>query len=115
MRFYSDVINEHKGDQKVQLSTTNKMLHRNTKTCIRPAALTKKNSDGLADFFIGKITKIFSELIINTVSDPNLHTVGPMKMFSELTPVTEQQLAKLICTTASKSCSLDPAVVFKCL
>jgi len=60
-------------------------------------ALTKKNADGLADFFIGKITKILSELIINTVSDPNLHIVGPMKVSSELTPVTEQQLAKLIC------------------
>ena len=44
----------------------------------------------------------------DTVPDSNFHTMEPTKEFSEFTMVTEQQLAKLISTTASKSCSLDP-------
>jgi len=91
------------------------MLHRNTEKLYPTCGSQKKLSDDFADFFITKITKIRSEMTVDTVPDPNSYSVDSTTTFSEFIPVTEQQLAKLISNTASKSCSLDPvpAVVLK--
>ena len=65
-----------------------------------------------ADFFDGKITTIRQELAVIEVSDSApftaLDTPQPNCELNTLLPTTVEELSKIMRSTLSKSCSLDP-------
>ena len=110
MSFYSTAIDEHKNNQKVLFDTIDKMLQRKIEKLYPSNDSTQKLADAFADFFTDKITKFRDDLTVQTpTSNINQGNCYPSTTeFAHFTPVTEEQLPRMIKYIASKSCELDP-------
>ncbi len=60
--YYSNIINDNKGDQKVLFNTIDKLLHRNVVKKYPKASSAQELVNTFADFFHHKIENIQNEL-----------------------------------------------------
>lgn len=113
MHFYSNIIDEHKNNQEVIFSTVDKMLHLTPEKFYPTCNSAEELANKFSDFFVNKITKIRSEMSSVHLPDPNIdltdaYNDNPIVEFSKFSLVTEDELARLLWATVSKSCELDP-------
>ena len=70
----------------------------------------KELADRFCEFFSSKITKIRNELVElqSTATDREATHSDHLPRFSEFLPASQEEVKKLILSTKSKSCSMDP-------
>jgi len=110
--FYTSRIDEAGHDQKKLFNIVNSLLNGNDN---RPLPLHDNELDlaeRFSDFFIAKIDKIRSD-IDNKTLDNNINISVPTPQFqgsalTQFKAVTEEDVSKIIRSSVSKSCDLDP-------
>ena len=106
--FYSDLIDEHSGDQKKLLRTTMNLLNRagTQRLPLVPGSIMFANN--IANYFIGKIENIRKKLDaipgLSSGSDKSPENISTMTEFNILT----EDVITLIKNSSLKSCPLDP-------
>ena len=104
---YSNIVTENQGNPKALWSCFKKILHRSS-VAVLPDYTSKTDlANTFCKFFYDKILKIRSTLqssVPSLVIRPN-----PTKnTLSSFTPVSEEELLKILKSSPSKSCDLDP-------
>ena len=108
--YYSNIINENKGNQKVLFNTIDKLLHRNVEKRYPTASSANELANTFADFFHKKIELIRNDLsadctaVINPHPDEGICSIE----LDEFKHISEAQIKNLIDTSRLKSCILDP-------
>jgi exonuclease III len=107
--YYCNKIEEAGEDQKKLYQIANTLMHKKQVKLLPTHASDKDLADKFADFFSEKIDKIRREFPATTCSTMDQANVvaSPAKLL-DLSPVTENEVEKLICSGNSKSCQLDP-------
>ena len=108
--YFSNVINDNKFDQKVLFSTFDKWLNRETQLSLPSAPSPKYLANSFAEFFLGKIRSIQSNLtpclpVADTPDGSQVLATSELNSFFE---VSQSELSKLIPPLVLKSCDLDP-------
>ena len=108
--YYTSVINEYSGDQKVLFKTINKLLQKNTVQRYPSAPSNVELANDFADFFSEKIAKIQRGLSEKQVSLSPLSFAEDLcnVEFSDFRAVTQEEVRELATKPLSKSCQLDP-------
>ena len=65
-------------------------------------------SEQSADYFIQKIVTIHNGLCQNINTDNQCDETQVISIFGSLKPATNEEISKIICSSASKSCDLNP-------
>ncbi|CAB4018839.1 Hypothetical predicted protein [Paramuricea clavata] len=116
MSFYGDLIDSLGPDQRNLFSTVDKMIHKKAEKLYPSSGVSGNLANDFANFFCTKITNIRSTLLSETSMNFDYDKTYPIQAeLSTFTPVTSENLGKLIDKMSSKSCQLDPipASVFK--
>jgi len=107
---YSNIIQEHKGNQKVLFNTVTRLLHRNTEKCSPTALSSEVLANRFAVLFGQKIKVIRNDLFARYTPVAN-SLVDAQACSAELTEferMTEDQVKSLINSCRLKTCILDP-------
>jgi hypothetical protein len=109
-KYYSDIITESKGDQKTLFKVVNQLLHKNNTSKLPTHSSKEELCNNMADYFVSKIEKIRMDLDVlrsgNLETDsPHCNLSHPLTSFK---PVSQECMKKIIISSASKSCALDP-------
>ena len=108
--YYTSVIKEHSGNQRVLFKTVNKLLQKRSVKRYPSCPDNSSLANSFADFFISKIDKIhcaLTEKQITVRSAP----VTPSECCVNLcnfAEVNENEVSEYATKPSSKSCSLDP-------
>ena len=116
MTFYGDLIDSLGPDQRNLFSTVDKMIHKKAEKLYPSSGVSGNLANDFANFFCTKVTNIRSTLLSETSMNFDYDKTYPIQAeLSTFTPVTSENLGKLIDKMSSKSCQLDPipASVFK--
>ena len=106
--YYNGKVEECKGDQAKLFKITESLLHLKGKNILPNHASLLDLANDFNNFFKNKITKIRVELDqMTTKYEPQAITFTGTPL-SHLTPSTETEISKLIKSSSSASCSLDP-------
>jgi len=117
--FYSSFITDNKSDQQVLFNAFDKMVNRKPERKLPSHTDTLELANQFAQFFTDKITVIRSSLASITVSTGNIATFSDARdcssQLSVFSPTNDEELSKLVGSSVSKSCVLDPlpAKLFK--
>ena len=111
--YYSNIINENKGNQKVLFNTIDNLLHRNVEKRYPTALSANELANTFADFFHKKIELIRNGLLADCTAVINPHLDEGIcsiefDEFDEFKYISEAQIKNLIDTSRLKSCILDP-------
>ena len=108
--YYSNIIRENKGNQKILFNTISRLLHRNTEKCYPTAPSSEVLANRFADFFCQKIEAIRNDLFVRYT--PVANSLGDAQAcsakLSEFERMTEYQVKSLVNSSCLKTCSLDP-------
>ena len=100
------MVNDAKGDTKTLSKVVNNLLGRDTATPL-PADKSPSQLAGMfSDFFVQKVAKIRSSIRCDPQSPSLSPTVS--STFTTFQTVTLEEVTKLIRSSASKTCDLDP-------
>ena len=121
--YYSSVIKENSGNQKVLFKTVQKLLQKPIFNCYPPSDNDRMLADEIATFFATKIDTLHNDLLVKkmslidsveSVTDEVLIMSLTLK-FSTFTEMKIDEIGKLATKLFSKSCVLDPlpSVVIK--
>ena len=116
MSFYGDLIDSLGPDQRNLFSTVDKMIHKKVEKLYPSSGVSGNLANDFANFFCTKVTNIRSTMLSETSMNFDYDKTYPIQAeLSTFTPVTAENLGKLIDKMSSKSCQLDPipASVFK--
>ena len=107
--FYNTKVQECEGDQKALFRVINKLLHRTDDL----AEANCPSAQEMSDFFHEKIERIWHELQTNLNDEPFTHdnddaSQTPPPELSQLQPVTNDEVQKIVLSMSSASCQLDP-------
>ncbi len=113
-KYYNAEVKSKAGDQKALFKVLDNLLHRKKESAL-PSHNSKADlANTFADFFVEKIEKIRSDLNLyinsNGLSQENeshLRKDFTIKL-QEFSEATEEEILKIIKSSASKSCDLDP-------
>ena len=104
---YSNIVAENQGNPKALWNCFKKILHRSS-VAVLPDYTNKTDlANTFCKFFYDKILKIRSTLqssIPSSVTRPN----STKNTLSSFKPVSEEELLKILKSSPSKSCDLDP-------
>lgn len=104
---YSSTIAEHKGDSKQLFKVVNKLLGKSNTSPMPSSTSDTELASMFSDFFVQKITKIRSSIVSETTpTHSDIPSVN--SALTKFTPLTVTEVAKLVRSSASKSCELDP-------
>jgi len=108
--YYSNIIQENKGNQKILFNTINRLLHRNTEKCYPTAPSSEVLANRFADFFCPKIEAIRNDLFTRYTSVANSlgDTEACSAKLTKFECMTEDQVKSLVNSSRLKTCSLDP-------
>ena len=107
--FYSGKIEETNKDQKKLFQVSNELLHRKKVSSLPSHADPSELADKLADYFSDKIEKIRDTFNPSSDSSSLLEPApDDVPILTELLPTTEEELKKIINSSNSKTCHLDP-------
>ena len=117
--YYNDIVNENQGNQKVLYKVAGKLFHKSSDP-VYPAHDNREDlCNRFADFFEDRIKSIRQDLEELRESCPQMDDSYQCKStFSEFSALSEDKVDKLIRSSATKSCPLDPVptpVVKTCL
>ena len=104
---YSNIVAENQGNPKALWNCFKKILHRSSAAVLPDYTNKTDLANTFCKFFYDKILKIRSTL---QSSKPSLVTrPNPTKnTLSSFTPVSEEEILKILKSSPSKSCDLDP-------
>ena len=106
-KYDSNIVAENQGNSKALWNCFKKILHRSS-VAVLPDYTNKTDlANTFCKFFYDKILKIRSTLqssIPSSVTRPN----STKNTLSSFTPVSEEELLKMLKSSPSKSCDLDP-------
>ena len=108
-QFYTNSINEVKENPKKLWKQLNNILHRNPETTLPDCSCNKSLADSFSSFFADKITRIRA-MFPSTSSLPDSHVNIPT--FSSFKSMSEEDVLKIIKSSPTKSCQLDPWPTF---
>jgi len=110
--FYAGIIAESSKDQKKLFKVVDSLLHNSKETPLPSYESPEEMANRFADFFIEKIVKIRENLAKSLQNDvQNNPDRCPPKCpveLSTLEPASEDEIKKLIMSSSTKSCNLDP-------
>ena len=105
--FYSSVISENKGNQRILFQTIDKLLHRKNDVVLPTSSSDKHLAERFADYFINKITTIHTNLLRSDAVF--LHQpAGTESELFEFYPISAKSFEAIIRSSPSKCCCLDP-------
>ena len=104
--YYTTVISDNKGDQKVLFTTVNKLLHRNSSKVL-PSSTSDLNLAEKVATIHDELNKFPSDLNYCNSSVDNSSVSAPSSI-QRFQPLTSTDIEKIIKTSPAKSCSLDP-------
>lgn len=121
--FYTNFIDENSSNQKNLFKATKKLLKQSNDVPFPPFIDKSVLADQMGSFFVQKINSIYSKLDNMATGLPNTSCDSDSESASELrkdsfTVLTEEDVVKLIKSSAIKSCVLDPmptSMVISCL
>ena len=107
--FYSDKLSKSQGDQKQLFRCVNELLN-NTKSSSLPSHSNQKElADEMSEFFTQKIEKIRKELELFQSKNSKVYAEKESSVFqSVLHPATEEEVRKIIMSSSTTTCALDP-------
>ena len=123
--YYSSIIKENSGNQKVLFKTVQKLLQKPTVNYYPPSKNDRMLADEFATFFTTKIDTLHNDLLVkkkaliysaDCVTDEVL-TMSSTK-FSTFTEMKLDDIRELTATLFSKSCVLDPlpsSIIKQCI
>ena len=122
-KFYHDLIEDNSDNQRNLFSSVKKLLNQgDNKAVYPPVDDNVKLANQLGTFFVQKLETIGSKLDNLAQGLPPLHDGGHAQViphpFSNFTPLTEEEINKLISSSPKKSCILDPmptSLVMECM
>ena len=108
--YYSNIIQENKGNQKVLFNTVTRLLHRNTEKRYPTAPSSEVLANRFADFFCQKIEVIRNDLFARytPVANSLVDAQACSAELNEFERMTEDQVKGLINSCRLKTCILDP-------
>jgi hypothetical protein len=111
--FFCNKIHDTKGNQKKLFQITNELLHRKKVSVLPTHCNPTELCEKFADFFGNKIEKIRKQLKSLVSRDSAIPADQPCDIASiprlnQFTPISEDDLKKLICSSNSKTCAADP-------
>ena len=109
--YYSGKISECANDQKQLFKIVNSLFHKSKDTPLPSFESAEELADRFANFFVEKINKIRQQLASvqsNTDESQKIQNPPSSKELSVLEPASEDEIRKLIMSSATKSCNLDP-------
>ena len=106
---YRSKIGDAAGDQKVLFRCVNELLYRSKSSALPSATSNEALANDMSDFFVNKVQQIRQSL-------ESLQTTGKCLpddarspiLLSVIEPTTEAEVRKLIMSSPSSSCPLDP-------
>ena len=105
--FYSSVISENKGNQRILFQTIDKLLHRKNDVVLPTSLSDEHLAERFADYFINKITTIHTNLLRSDAVF--LHQpAGTESELFEFYPISAKSVEAIIRSSPSKCCCLDP-------
>ena len=105
--FYSSVISENKGNQRILFQTIDKLLHHKNDVVLPTSSSDEHLAERFADYFINKITTIHTNLLRSDAVF--LHQpVGTESELFEFYPISAKSVEAIIRSSPSKCCCLDP-------
>ena len=106
--YYTKIIEDGKGNPKKLWSAINTVLHRTPATTLPDCVNLKMLASSFSSYFIDKIVKIrsiFTSSISSYTEPPPPQDTPP---FTSFNPVSEEYVKKLVMSSPSKQCNLDP-------
>lgn len=89
--------------------TVNKLLHRTLPQVLPSSESLSSLSQSFATFFSDKIHKLHTSLLLNHAhSSPHIPSPVTPPTFSSFTPVTMDEISKLVSDSPETNCDLDP-------
>ncbi len=120
-KHYANLIEENKGDPRNLFRVINFVLHRNTETPFPPHTSDKELADEFNQFFTDKIDLLRNRMEdLPQVDDDNINveSIFSGDILTEFSPLTSEEIAKIIQNSQNKFCDLDPipvALLKECL
>ena len=118
--YYSLMIRNNAGNPKLLFRTIDKLLQRNSERLYPSSSDDSNLANSFADFFASKIERIQQELLVNKIANGNALPVintTCLSTFNAFESLSDDDVLKLICGSAMKSCPLDPlpaSIMKKC-
>ena len=108
--YYAGQVEECAGDQKQLFKLVGGLLHENKEMPLPSHESTEELANRFADFFVEKISKIRQNLesMRESLNAPVITSEKQVPQLSVLEPASEEEIRKLIMSSATKSCKLDP-------
>ena len=106
-RHYSAVIAENNGNPKALWNTFKKILHKSSTTVLPDHVSLKDLANSFGHFFCDKIMKIrtaLQSLAPVSITRPSMNNSA----LSSFEPVSEEDILKILKSSPTKSCDLDP-------
>ena len=110
-QFYTDSVLASQDNPKKLWKTMNSILHRKPESILPDRTSDKSLADRLCEFFIDNISKIRSSFPTNSDSFVTPDK-SPSSFLSQFSTVSEDEVRKIINSSPTKSCSLDPWPTF---
>ena len=105
-KFYSDIINENSNNSNLLWKKLNNILHRKNDSVLPESDNDKTLSETFSSFFLDKITRIQNTFHRNTY--PSVAPDEPPLSFNDFKVIGSDEVRKLILSSPTKSCMLDP-------
>jgi hypothetical protein len=111
---FSNKITDCGSDHKALFRVINELLHTNDQTALPQHTSLKDLLECFSEFFHAKIAKIRDTLDSHTeLTADGLNSVLPIDdpipaIFSEFAPLSEEEVKKIISSSPTKTCQLDP-------
>ena len=109
--YYTNLVSGNITNPGKLLDTMKYILHKNTNNILPDSSCNTKLASSFNDFFISGIAKI-RDTLMSAKSDSNIHpeptppaAPNPLLTFTQ---ISESNVSKLIRSSPSKSCDLDP-------
>ena len=109
--FYKKVVIDHAQDFRKLWNELNKIMHQGHESKLPPHQSDKSLADWFASYFNKKLLKICNSFV-SSDGDTTLRPPANPPAFSAFSPVTEDEISKIISNSPTKSCSLDPWPTF---
>ena len=105
--YFCNKIEEHSGDQKELFRITSNLLHKGKSKPLPSHTDPIQLANEFGEYFISKVSNI-RESFPDSDCSPHQYDKMQVPTIESLQPVTEAELRKLIMSSKSKTCSLDP-------
>ena len=110
--YFSTKISVCSNDSKSLFSIVEKLLHTKTEPVLPEHISLQELADRFSKYFISKIEDIRSQILASTDKSLPTNTVTKVgdnvPSFASFQPLSDSEMRKLITSSPSKSCSLDP-------